>query len=393
MVAALKILRSLTVGLRPSGRTYGEPYVNFADNQFGVFDSSNVARDLLGVPVFSASATYSAGQAVNNGGKLYIALGAVTAGAFNGAQWSLVQPERNFGQYPITNGKIVESHASNAVTFALKTLAGNDPSVSDQVHVHFSDGVTFTITAAMSLTLPAGMSFGLPVGYCFRLWIGIINQSGTLRLMVRLNWQQQTSANFPNILAWDSRGLTPTTAVTTPGAPGFWYASVTNASYYPWIPVAYCEYGAFAVAGNWTMTPAIYNVGPQTRFPGDLVNRQSRINFGQSAYSGTTLTSSTAYTAFNLLSSFNMLEIHVDGDSGCPAGIYCGATLACNGAYLNTVSQLSYNNINCNFSLRGMIYPNTASVNAGIYYCSSTAGQTVYCPATQANIEILEYMT
>lgn len=82
-----KILRSITPGNRPPGRSYGEMYVNFGDNQLGVFDSSNVARDLIGVPVFSSSHAYSAGNAVVYQGGFYIALGAVAAGPWTAAQW------------------------------------------------------------------------------------------------------------------------------------------------------------------------------------------------------------------------------------------------------------------------------------------------------------------
>jgi hypothetical protein len=86
----IKILRSIVPGSRPAGKTYGELYVNLGENQLGVFDSGNVARDLLGVPVFSSAATYSSGQAVSRLGVIYIALGAVAAGAFNPAQWAPV---------------------------------------------------------------------------------------------------------------------------------------------------------------------------------------------------------------------------------------------------------------------------------------------------------------
>jgi hypothetical protein len=88
MAAAIQILRSVTPGSRPSGRQYGEPYVNLGDNQFGIFDSSNVARDLLGVPMFSASLSYIKGAAVNYQGKLYISNQAISAAAFNPAQWN-----------------------------------------------------------------------------------------------------------------------------------------------------------------------------------------------------------------------------------------------------------------------------------------------------------------
>ncbi len=89
----LKILRSITPGSRPTGQLYGTPYVNFGDNQIGVFNSSNVAVDLIGVPVFSASVNYTAGQAVSHGGLLYVAPGSVSAGAWNPAQWfQVVKP-------------------------------------------------------------------------------------------------------------------------------------------------------------------------------------------------------------------------------------------------------------------------------------------------------------
>jgi hypothetical protein len=65
-------------------------YVNFADKQFGVFDSTPSPQDLIGVPFFSTAANYSAGQPINYLGKLYLALGAVSSGAWNPAQWALV---------------------------------------------------------------------------------------------------------------------------------------------------------------------------------------------------------------------------------------------------------------------------------------------------------------
>jgi len=83
----LKLLRSITPGVRPTGRTYGEMYVNFGDNQIGVFDSSNVARDLIGVPFFSSARSYPAGFTVVYQGTIYIALVAVSAGTWNPAQW------------------------------------------------------------------------------------------------------------------------------------------------------------------------------------------------------------------------------------------------------------------------------------------------------------------
>jgi hypothetical protein len=96
-VNVLKILRSAILGNRPSGHVYGEPYVNFAENQFGVINSSGGAQDLIGVPIFSTAATYTAGQPVNRGGILYVALVNVAAGTFNPAQWSQVATAASVG--------------------------------------------------------------------------------------------------------------------------------------------------------------------------------------------------------------------------------------------------------------------------------------------------------
>jgi hypothetical protein len=90
MANIIKVLRSIVAGTRPSGRTYGEPYVNLSDNQIGVFDSSNVARDLIGVPFFSPSATYISGQPVNYQGRVYVAKMNIVPGAWNSAQWAML---------------------------------------------------------------------------------------------------------------------------------------------------------------------------------------------------------------------------------------------------------------------------------------------------------------
>jgi hypothetical protein len=92
MTNVIQILRSAVFGNRPAvnAQPYGVPYVNFADKQFGVVDSTKTPQDLVGVPYFSTASNYNAGQPVNYQGRLYIALVSVVAGAWNAAQWSAV---------------------------------------------------------------------------------------------------------------------------------------------------------------------------------------------------------------------------------------------------------------------------------------------------------------
>jgi len=58
----------------------------------------------------------------------------------------------------LINGKIVPTVASNNLTVAIKTMAGNDPSASDPVYVRIDDAVR-TITSALSVTLNAGTNW------------------------------------------------------------------------------------------------------------------------------------------------------------------------------------------------------------------------------------------
>ena len=125
MVAALKILRSLTAGLRPPSRTYGEPYVNFSDMQFGVFNSSNVATDLLGVPIFSTTKSYAVGSPVSYNGLLYVANVAVSAGAWTASQWTQVTGAGSVTQNVQVFSANVTYTPSLSLIFAIvETIAG-----------------------------------------------------------------------------------------------------------------------------------------------------------------------------------------------------------------------------------------------------------------------------
>lgn len=91
MANIIQLLRSSVFGRRPAVGTQpvGVPYINLADKQLGVMDTSQTPQDLIGVTIFSTTANYTIGQAVNYQGQLYIANVSVTAGAWTPANWSL----------------------------------------------------------------------------------------------------------------------------------------------------------------------------------------------------------------------------------------------------------------------------------------------------------------
>jgi hypothetical protein len=151
MANIIKVLRSLTAGIRPSGHTYGEPYVNFSDNQFGILDSGNTPRDLIGVPFFSPSTTYSSGQPVNYQGQLFVANMNIVAGAWNPLQWNLITSRvKNY----IINGAMMfsQQNGSNAVTT-------NNSYPVDMFTFYFGTG-TFT-GQQVQVTTPGGSYYRL----------------------------------------------------------------------------------------------------------------------------------------------------------------------------------------------------------------------------------------
>src|SRR5258706_7973472 len=87
------------------------------------------------------------------------------------------------------NGTLVASVAGSALTIAIKTLAGTDPSATDPVYVAFRNATLATgdynilaITAATSLVISSGSTVGATNNVAFRLWIVGFNDAGTFRL-------------------------------------------------------------------------------------------------------------------------------------------------------------------------------------------------------------------
>ena len=88
--------------------------------------------------------------------------------------------------YLAENLTIATSRTGNAETIALKTLAGNDPSVADPIRIGFNDASgafsVLEITAATSLTISSGSTLGATNATCFRVWLVGFNDAGTFRL-------------------------------------------------------------------------------------------------------------------------------------------------------------------------------------------------------------------
>jgi hypothetical protein len=94
-----------------------------------------------------------------------------------------------FSRTPIINGAFVPTVDSNALTVALKTLAGADPSPADPVYVDFrhvtqgnGQSAVLAITAAVAMTVSGGATVGFSDGISGRLWAVLFNDGGTPRI-------------------------------------------------------------------------------------------------------------------------------------------------------------------------------------------------------------------
>jgi hypothetical protein len=180
------------------------------------------------------------------------------------------------------NGTLVESHGSNAVTFAIKTLAGADPSAGDPVYVIFRDATgglpalgsfaIITLTAATSFTFSSGSSAGTLNNVPFRIWLVGINDGGTFRLGA-INCSTATQ-----IFPLNEGVLVTTVAEGGAGgatAAGTIYTNATASSKALRI-LGYAEYAGLSVAGHWTASPiAIQLFGPGINKPGTVVQAVS----------------------------------------------------------------------------------------------------------------------
>ena len=62
-------------------------WLNFADKQIGLIDTTKTAQPMVAVRFFSTSANYASGDFVVQAGGIWVANASITAGAFNPGQW------------------------------------------------------------------------------------------------------------------------------------------------------------------------------------------------------------------------------------------------------------------------------------------------------------------
>lgn len=192
----------------------------------------------------------------------------------------------------LINGRLTGAVASNALTIAVKTLAGADPSVTDPVRVVFRNATVATgdyaildITAATSLVISSGSTMGSTNATAFRLWIVGFNDAGTFRLGA-IN-----CSTALQIFPLNDFGVQSSTAEGGAGAAdnaGTYYTGTAVTSKALRI-LGYMDFSSGqTTAGTWATAPDIIQLfGPGIARPGQIIQISSVVKTD-------TFTSSTA---------------------------------------------------------------------------------------------------
>ncbi len=210
------------------------------------------------------------------------------------------------------NGTLVASVAGNALTIAVKTLAGNNPSSSDPVFFLFRDAsagyAVIEQTAALSITVPSGATLGTVNGQANRIWVGVFNNGGTAVLGV------YNSLSGTNILCWDETTPANGTGITASStSPQVWYTASTLSSIVFRI-VGYVE-STQTTAGTWATSPSkVQLFGPGVKRPGDTVQEVTfRSTSSATTNSGSFVTLAGQNFSITPVSAANSIRVECKG--------------------------------------------------------------------------------
>lgn len=217
------------------------------------------------------------------------------------------------------NATLAVSAAASALTIALKTAGGADPSATDPVLIGFrsATGTTGTpsqllITAATSLVISSGSMLGVASSTAFRLWIVGFNDGGTFRLGV-INCASSTQV-FP------LNEAIPTSSTAEGGAgaadsAGVFYTgtAVTTKAYRV---LGYIEWSSSGLtAGTWTTSNLNYvqMFGPGIKLPGAIVQLASFTTASATTSSTTVITSTALTKSITPQSAANRILVQAGG--------------------------------------------------------------------------------
>ncbi|AMJ61386.1 hypothetical protein [Bosea sp. PAMC 26642] len=183
----------------------------------------------------------------------------------------------------VLNGKIVQTRTGGAETFALKTLAGSDPSASDPALFVFQDGtggfVVRTVTAALSVTASSGSTLGASNGAPFRIWIVAADDAGAVRLgIVKTTATSATSANVMSLAEWSAFSGTAEGGAGAADSAQVIYSDTAFTSKFICL-VGFADWDSgLTTAGSWNSAPTrTVLFGPGVARPGEPTGNRRHV--------------------------------------------------------------------------------------------------------------------
>jgi hypothetical protein len=253
----------------------------------------------------------------DSSGKILQDGGAPIGGANTVTAAMLAQSAVAFGANMI-NGCIVTSVASSALTFAVKTMAGNDPSSSDPVWFVFRSATAnngtlsiVEVTAALSVTIPAGATLGSANGTPFRLWVVAVNNGSAVWLAV-INCLSGTS-----ICALLASGITNVTPFSGGGNSAQVLYGAAAMSNVPYSVIGYASYetgSTLATAGTYAAAPPRCETRrPGQPLPGQTLQQNFQSFTGNTSAGSGTFVNTVVTASITPISSANPIQVRATG--------------------------------------------------------------------------------
>jgi hypothetical protein len=244
--------------------------------------------------------------------------------------------------FSMVNGTFVPSNNGTALTIAIKTFAGADPSSSDPVLILFrnvtaatGDFTVITLTAATSFTVSSGSTLGTVNGQPFRIWIVGFNDGGTFRLGF-INCLTGSDAVGWNIYPLSGWGIASSTAEGGAGAADSAHVFYTGTAVTskPYVILGWFSYeSGLSTAGTWNANPTrIHLQTANDPVPGSVIQRKESMT-GAVATGTTTVpfddtipqnTEGTEYMSVSIIptSAANLLHATSQGNFASSNGAF-----------------------------------------------------------------------
>ncbi len=235
--------------------------------------------------------------------------------------------------FVMKNGVLTFSVSGGALTVAIKTNLGADPSPADPVFVNFRTAGTasFVIESATSFVIANGSTLGVSANVAFRLAFVAFLDSGSIFRMGVYNGRSGSDLYFPTA---------PTASSTAEGtgaadlAQTFYTAvAVTNKPYAVLGFASWAGASALAVPGVWANVPSSDELfGPGVRLPGETY-RLSPVAIDRSQVTNATNAYVNTNTTLTLTpdNAEDAIDIYVSGQLGQTTDNYYAQAQILNG--------------------------------------------------------------